>query len=236
MRNRMNLLKGFIAGIVFMALLSGTFVMASPVMREVVFGVNLRINGALVEFDADARPFTMDGRTFLPVRTVADLFGAEVGFDPDTNTVLLTADNIAVHTGQPTPLGTTMFEVIAIHDNSFVEARPTVNMLGVAHLDALVYNVRGGFTVNTSRHNLGGQYARLTGVFGHVDGSDRYPAGITIIGDGQQLLREDIGRDSAPLRIDIDVSGVQLLTIEVTGRASFGAQASEVALVSQLNR
>lgn len=66
MRNKMSLFKGFVMGIIFTTLLSGPLVMANPVMREVVFGVSLRVNGALVDFDADSRPFIMDGRTFCP--------------------------------------------------------------------------------------------------------------------------------------------------------------------------
>ena len=228
--------KGFIAGVLVTAMLSGTFVMANPVMREVIFGVSIRVNGALQEFDADSRPFSMDGRTFLPVRAVADMFGAEVGFDAATNTVLLTGDIGAAATNAPTPLGNTMFEYTASYANT-LERAPAVNIMGNAHLDALLYSgVAGGVSTRdfTTRHNLGGNYARLTGIYGIVDGSER-PGNfrLTITGDGRQLLDELIMRDDAPLRLDLDVSDIEMLTIRVLWSQWNPAQ---VALSAQLHR
>jgi len=237
MRNWLKRLqiKGFVAGALVTVMLSGTFVMANPAMREVIFGVSVRVNGALVEFDPDSRPFIMDGRTFLPVRTVADIFGADVGFDAATNTVLLTGDVGITQTNQPTPLDATMFETTLSHrEGSFIERRPLVNMLGVAHLDALLYSAYG-LQTNVSRHNLNGQYARLTGILSEVDGFDRDGARIVIIGDGQELLREEHERNSSPLRIDLDVSGIHLLTVEVMPRGSQLSQ-REIAFVAQLHR
>jgi len=239
MRNWLKKLqvKGFVAGIVVTVMLLGTVVMANPVMREVVFGVSLRINGALVDFDADSRPFIMDGRTFLPVRTVADLFGADVGFDPDTNTVLLTGDIGAVATNQPTPLVTTIFEISPHNDNT-AAVRPTVNILGVAHLDALVYTYTNwpGGQVDV-RHNLGGNYSRLTGLYGIVDGSERRSSTLTIIADGRQLLRHTFNANDAPLVLDLDVSDVQLLTVSVNSSHGGGRNDNrQLAVIGQLHR
>jgi hypothetical protein len=83
-------IKGYVAGIVTMLLLSGTVLMASPEARQIVFGVGVSIDGVAVDFDEDMRPFIMDDRTFLPVRAIADIAGFGVDFDLDTNTVLLT--------------------------------------------------------------------------------------------------------------------------------------------------
>jgi len=82
-------IKGYIAGILTMILVSGTVLMASPVTRDIVFGVSVAVDGNVVQFEDDMRPFIMDGRTFLPVRAIADIAGFEVDFDGATNTVLL---------------------------------------------------------------------------------------------------------------------------------------------------
>ena len=104
MKNRKKELKGFVFGVILTVLLSSTVVMANPVMQEIFFGVSVRFNGAPVSFEHDMRPFTMDGRTFLPVRAVADLLGVEVDFDADTNTVLLTTGDVpTVPVTQPVP-------------------------------------------------------------------------------------------------------------------------------------
>jgi hypothetical protein len=53
------------------------------------YGVRVAVNGVIQTFDHDMRPFIMEGRTFLPVRGIADALGLEVDFDPDANMVLL---------------------------------------------------------------------------------------------------------------------------------------------------
>ncbi|MCL2223684.1 MAG: copper amine oxidase N-terminal domain-containing protein [Defluviitaleaceae bacterium] len=75
-----NKLKGFICGVIFTALLGGAVVSASPVAREIFFGVGVMFNGAPVSFAADSQPFIMNGRTYLPVRAIADIVGLQVDF------------------------------------------------------------------------------------------------------------------------------------------------------------
>jgi hypothetical protein len=72
--------KGFVLGFVLVFALSGTVVVASPTLREIAFGVRVNYNGTPVNFDADSQPFIMSGRTFLPVRAIADLVGLHVDF------------------------------------------------------------------------------------------------------------------------------------------------------------
>ena len=80
-------LKGFVAGILLMAMLSSVLVFAnSGIMREVHYGINVVLNGRAVEFEEDSRPFVIDGRTFLPLRAMAELLGLPVEFDAETNT------------------------------------------------------------------------------------------------------------------------------------------------------
>ena len=80
LKKRSMEIKGFIIGIIFITVLSGTVVMANPVIREIVFGVGVNFNGNMITFDEDSRPFIMDGRTYLPVRSIAELTGLNVDF------------------------------------------------------------------------------------------------------------------------------------------------------------
>ncbi|MCL2375883.1 MAG: copper amine oxidase N-terminal domain-containing protein [Defluviitaleaceae bacterium] len=83
-------LKGFVAGVLLMVMLSATLVFASPgISREIHYGISIVLNGRTVQFDEDSQPFIMDDRTFLPLRTMADLLGLPVDFNPDTNTAYL---------------------------------------------------------------------------------------------------------------------------------------------------
>jgi len=84
----MERIKGFAAGVLLIAMLSATFVFAGAggMAREINYGVGVVLNGRAAHFDEDSRPFVMDGRTFLPLRAMADLLGLPVDFDPETNT------------------------------------------------------------------------------------------------------------------------------------------------------
>jgi hypothetical protein len=99
-------IKGYVAGFVTMLLISGTVLMASPEMRQIVFGVGVSVDGVAVDFEHDMRPFIMDDRTFLPVRAIADIAGFGVDFDLGTNTVLLTTGDRLAVTPTPTPVPT----------------------------------------------------------------------------------------------------------------------------------
>jgi hypothetical protein len=81
LKKRHKEIKGFILGMIFAIMLTGTAAATSPVIREIFFGVEISFNGELIEFAEDSLPFVMYDRTFLPVRAIADLVGLEVGFE-----------------------------------------------------------------------------------------------------------------------------------------------------------
>jgi len=97
-------IKGFVAGILVMLLLSSVLVFANAVnlreMREIHYGIGLVVNGETMEFSAESRPFTMEGRTFLPLRDLADILGVSIGYDPTTHSAYIETD-IGTITPQP---------------------------------------------------------------------------------------------------------------------------------------
>jgi len=102
-------IKGIVVGFLLCALLStSVMVMATPrtETRQITYGVRVNFNGQLVQFDADSQPFVMGGRTFLPLRAVADLLDLPVNFDPNTNTAYLGSWTPTAPTSQPTPVPT----------------------------------------------------------------------------------------------------------------------------------
>jgi len=82
-------IQGFVAGLLAAILLVATFALASPAIREVFYGVNVVVNGEPQEFDDDMQPFISDGRTFLPVRGIAEVLGIDVNWDGETQTVYI---------------------------------------------------------------------------------------------------------------------------------------------------
>ena len=238
---KFRMTKGVAIGVLVTLLLSGTVLMANPATREVVFGVGVSFNGQRVNFDADSQPFIMEGRTFLPVRAIADIAGLNVDFDGATNTVLLTGDGAAApaRATSPTPLTQSLFTTNIIDTDrlgdlgrrgdgtGFTRAQDSVTMNnGQTFSNAITF--RSGVDDPAlgaySSHNLNGAYTTLVGTVGRIDGPGRSGGTLwRIWGDGVVISQFEHsmsdGRtvnDEAPRAIEVDVTGVNVLTIEVT--------------------
>jgi len=216
-------MKGFVLGIAFMLTLSATVVAANPVMRELVFGVGVSFNGQMQEFNEASRPFVIDGTTFLPVRAIADLVGLDVDFNAATNTVLLTTS----HGQEATPdipaaqgnrLADTAFDGTSFNSNRHPSANvlASANMVGATHTNVTHYRTIYGNSTTETHHNLDGAYTNLTGLFGRMDGSNgTRSAAVTILGDGVPIHTFDLLSGQMPVNLDVDVTGVQLLVVQV---------------------
>ena len=60
---------------------------------DVTYGISIRLDGVVVEFEYGMRPFIVGDRTYLSVRAMADLLGLCVDFDDDARTVILGTDD-----------------------------------------------------------------------------------------------------------------------------------------------
>lgn len=63
--------------------------------------------------------------------------------------------------------------------------------------------------------NLKGEYTKLEGKIGNVDGSDQYNFRVDIIGDNEKLASYFINSAELPTDISVDVSGVRNLKFEI---------------------
>jgi len=217
-------LSGFLTAILLIG--AGTLVYAQTVNRNITYGVRINLNGQLMQLDADSQPFVMDGRTFLPVRAIADAVGLAVDFDAGTNTVYLGNR----HAGQRLPLSTAVpsFQQSpfpasgGIASIASVWVAPTNNtshitMAGQRHDNAIIYGTQNWTEqVPFTQHNLNSQYRLLTGYIGHVDGSSNLSNAIfRFYGDGTLLFTHQQSPSSLPTPISIFVEGVNLLRVEV---------------------
>ncbi|MCL2839018.1 MAG: copper amine oxidase N-terminal domain-containing protein [Oscillospiraceae bacterium] len=110
-------IQGFIAGLLLAILLISTLVFATPAIREVFFGVNVVVNGELQPFDDDSRPFISEGRTFLPVRGIAEALGVAVNWDGDTQTVYIGGiPEISTNIGEIVEFGGIQWRVLDAQD------------------------------------------------------------------------------------------------------------------------
>jgi len=224
MKKRAKELKGFILGLIVATVLTGTFVLANTEMRELIFGVGVSLDGQVIDFEDDMRPFVIQfpdgGRTFLPVRAIADLVGLDIDFNAATNTVLLTTPDEPAGPVVPAVETTRLADTFFAGDTSggsISRVEASVSIMGTTHTNVLRY--AGGHASSTAatEHNLGGNYTRLTGVFGRVDGTPAARnATVRITGDGVTLHEFTLGMNDAPINVDVDVTGVNLLIVTVT--------------------
>ena len=224
-----NTLKGYVAGllsaVLLMAITTGVFAIAQLRTETVTitYGVGVSLDGTPVQFAADAAPFTLDGRTFLPVRAIADLAGLDVDFNAATNTVVLTSTATTV---TPPPQDTTP-PVEARTPVSLITTVPAVRQRGIRMETAVMQGemyinaLRRDSGVNhDSTHVLAGQYQTLTAVVGRIDARSNQDGDMIINfwGDGVILDAFMVSVNAVKRDISVDVTGVSELRIEFTGR------------------
>lgn len=220
--------KSFIAGFLMCAvMLTAVAALANPgAMREVFFGINVVVNGRVVDFDYDSRPFITDGRTFLPVRAISEALGYPVNWDGDTQTVF-----IGVTPGSTrlmTDIRPTNVRFMATGTN----ARAVIN--GQEHFDAIICTAGSPGNIGTQTHALNGQFRELTGLLGIIDG-ETLTATVTysFIAEGNRRLADfEVVPGSLPQSISVDVTGVNELTIEISTANNQGNIRRNVALVN----
>lgn len=92
--------KGFILGLTIGIVLTGaSLVLASSQIQAILNDqIKVTLNGKIQEFKDETTneiqyPITYHDRTYLPLRTVANLVGVNVDYDKNSNTALLTTKN-----------------------------------------------------------------------------------------------------------------------------------------------
>ena len=215
-------IKGFVAGVIVTIMLSGTIMaVAQTVNRNITFGIRVNLNGQLLQLPADSQPFTMDGRTFLPVRALADAIELPVDFNSATNTVYL-GNRFA---GQRRPIQ----EVAPFFNNSGSVGSSWQIFAGTANrgLSSRMGGVEFSETIhfrtaNSSGwrdlftlHNLNAQFRNLTITAGGLDGTPNGTASLIIEGDGVELHRAIINSNALPTVHNVFVEGVRELRIRV---------------------
>ena len=211
--------KSFVSGFLIATMLSATLVWANTggVWREVFYGVNVVVDGVPQNFPADMMPFITEGRTFLPVRGIADVFDVPVEWYGPTRTVYIGT----IPHGMPFWTTVPFFE-----RSSGTFATSAVNIHGIAYANAISNTGNGGNS--WSHHALNGQFNSLTGSIGRVDGtSGNELATMSFIGDGRVLGSFAFDNNTMPQDVDIDVRGVLILRIEISEGINFSMLAHQ---------
>ena len=230
MRKRIKEARAFVCGVLVTILLMSTVMVAAntqTVTREITYGINVMLNGEMVRFDYDTRPFVMGGRTFLPLRTLAELLDLPVDFDPGTNTAIV--GRAVARVG--TPVGELFFDGSSTTHLGMtwsVGSRDYALMGGTAYNDAIVFFARkdsGSHVPHTptqnAMFNLNGRYQWLNLSIGRVDGSTAtIDATVNIYVDDRLVESFEQNAHSLPYELRLFVEGARGVRIEL--RTSVG--------------
>jgi len=213
-------IKGIAIGFILCAMLSVSVIATAntqTVTRQITYGVRVNLNGQVLQFADDNQPFVMEGRTFLPVRALADALDLPVDFDPATNMVYLGNR----HLGHRTPLRQVApFFERSPNNNANVAFNDSNEMGGITYRNTLAFarnfgglNSAGG--TNFTLHNLNGQFRMLSGYMGRVDGSALAGVTISFYGDGNLLRTYTLNATDMPTEFNVFVEGIRQLRISV---------------------
>ena len=222
-----NRIRDMAAGFILCALLSATVLTAASggVTREVFYDVNIVVNGTAWNPPADMTPFISEGRTFLPVRGIAELLDVPVDWDGATRTVFVGT----------IPHGAPLMQIVPPFEQSGMTTRASVSISGNNFADAIVTSHQSAEAWQT--HNLNAQFSSISGTIGRIDGSWHGSTSISFIGDGRTLAIFEVGANDSPRDISVDVSGVIQLRIQVSQyvNSNIGPNFGRAALLAFAN-
>jgi len=225
-------LKGYLAGFITCFLIfGGTLALFAnqTETRNITFGVGVMLHGETVQFNYDDRPFVMGGRTFLPIRALAELLDLPVDFDPTTNTAIL--GRATARAG--TPVSELFFDGTSDSVNvagSFgpspshrVEINNEITMGGSSFVDVITFNSQDNSQLGSANSlitqsamlNLNGRYNWFDGNFGRVDGTAAIDATINIFVDERLVESFEQSAQSLPRDFRLFVEGARSIRVEV---------------------
>jgi len=203
-------IKGYIAGILTMTFLFGvTLVFANEIVsRQIHYGVNVVVNGRPLQLEGIDRPFIMDGRTFLPVSTIAQELGVPTNWDGATRTVHIGGSSVGRPLFETTPTSASS-EISTVSGSMSGNSYDTIfrtrrNAMGG------IYSTHGW-----GEFNLNGQFSSVSGILGRFD--DRFSGTSTIrfYGDGRELATLVVDGTTVAHQVSVNTSGVLVLRIEI---------------------
>jgi len=221
MKQRM---QGVVIGALVMVLLLGTVTVFAATTRtiEVTFG-NFRTYLFAQEFVARnaqgeiLQPFMYEGSLYLPAEAVLHAMGENASWDTSTGVFRFGRIDQPPVVRERVPLNTAAphFDTTHRFTQGFnVGVTPSITtgnaaMGGVTYNDTLTFATRSGSMAHnpptiaemSTLHNLGGNFNRLTGYIGRIDGSVSVGATLRIYGDGNLLTTYQLNALDMPTEL-----------------------------------
>lgn len=214
-------LKGYLLGFIsatLMVVCVTAFAVNTTTLYDVITnGIKIIIDGQeLIPTDVNGNkvePIIYNGTTYLPVRAVANAFGKPVYWD---------GPNYIVYLGQPPVPGELPYPTVKIEDMVSIADKPRVS-------DQLTDNYGNNYDhaiCNRYEHNFeflcNMQYSRFKGTLYVPNGeTDNRTVRLSIIADGKTLYTSpEIDKTSAPVNIDVNITGYNDVQIKFNGGVS----------------
>lgn len=178
--------------------------------------IKVFVDGNQVQFGKDTKgkqiePFIYNGTTYLPLRAVGEALGKEVQWDPSTKSAFLGSGVIDNNTAQ---VNTEEKELVDVLE-------PFNRTTGAGNYVTVYYKGENkGIALklwdDTDSHinyNLDGKYTSLSCLVGVKDA--RKSGYLRFIGDGRTLAEYPIESNKMADNVNVDVSGVKNLMIQL---------------------
>lgn len=192
---------------------------------EVIYrNIGIKVHGVNIPTTPENEPFIYEGRTYVPLRLISEALGYDVDWDGSTFTVLI---------------GETLGEAFLSELKHY-----HLENFGYFESDGIKYDAEANMVMDGQRYpigiqickdfsytnklcrafyNLDAKYSRLTGLVGLDDQFVRCPAAVSFYGDNRLLTTVELKpEEPKPIPVDIDVTGVLVLKIEVSNISVYG--------------
>lgn len=206
--------KKIVSTLAIMLILSTVVIASSRIanIKVVYDNIKIVVDGKEVNFGLDSEgkkiePFIYNGTTYLPVRAVGEAIGKDVSWDQSSKTVFLGS---------------------AAVNNNFTqvntEEKDLVNTLNAFNETRRVYVYKSGKnkgielqlydnTETNINYNLEGKYTNISCLVGVEEASKK--GTLKFIGDGRTLAEYPIESDKMADNVNVDVTGVKNLMIQL---------------------
>lgn len=237
-------LQGLIAGMLIGALFTGGAVFAKQISETAdLFYNNIKLyvdGGEIVPKDANGNitePFTMNGTTYLPVRAISNAFGKDVEWDGATQSIYIGKKDQTKPDNYLDKIQYNDFEKGTTDCSIDIINGMITDYQSNIYTNGLLFFIRdcGRDLIENDNDNsniiiaypLNSQYKKITGKivlpkeyeFTTGTGScSSTPTDIFVYGDGKLLYKATEVTKSLAFAFDINISGVNQLTIKVKGQ------------------
>ncbi|GGG18248.1 stalk domain-containing protein [Paenibacillus abyssi] len=223
---------GFVVGALFFGGVS--YAATKTATLNAVFGVKLVQNG-IDKTPKGKEPFIVDGTTYVPLRTAADILDVPVTWDGKNSAVIIGKKIVGTPLGTPDSVSTDTLTGPSMTSNQVM----TTNSKSYGNTGFTIISEHHGVwkeRKNVLKYNLSNRYASLRLAVGIDDKSrdftDQVLRNIVFKDqDGNVLQEVSLGKGAVRENINIDVKGVLTLFIEVSGE-NYSGHTSMVNFIS----